>query len=87
MPDHVHLLVEGRLDSSDLRRFAKMAKQRSGAVYAKIERRALWQEGYLDRILREGDDVRGIVRYLMENPIRAGIVERVEDYPYLGSDT
>ena len=86
MPDHVHLVVEGRTESSDLKRFAKMAKQRSGAQFARTARRPLWQEGYFDRVLRESDDIRGVVRYILENPIRAGIAERVEDYPYLGSD-
>src|SRR5688500_7367138 len=33
MPDHVHLLVSGRSETSDLRRFVKMAKQRAGAAY------------------------------------------------------
>jgi putative transposase len=34
MPDHIHLLVEGTSDDSDLRRFVKLAKQRSGADFA-----------------------------------------------------
>lgn len=34
MPDHVHLLIEGLADTSDLRKFAKLAKQRAGAQYS-----------------------------------------------------
>jgi len=34
MPDHVHLLVEATDQRSDLRRFAKLAKQRAGAAHA-----------------------------------------------------
>ena len=52
MPDHVHLLVEGLTDTSDLTRFAKMAKQRSGGIYRRRFGKRLWQEGYFERVLR-----------------------------------
>ena len=84
MPDHVHLLVEGMRDDSDLRRFAKLAKQRSGAAHAISTRERLWQEGYYDHVLRDGENTRGIVRYVLENPVRAGLVLSPSEYPYLG---
>ena len=85
MPDHVHLLVEGTTEHADVRRFAKMSKQRSGAVHALRFRERLWQEGYHDHILRKDDDVKGIARYILENPIRAGLVRAAAEYPHLGS--
>ena len=42
MPDHAHVLVEGLADAADLRRFVKLARQRSGAVYARTHRRRLY---------------------------------------------
>jgi hypothetical protein len=60
MPDHLHLLVGGTAEMSDLRRFSKLAKQRSGAEYALNHGAALWQEGYHDRVLRDEDDTRAI---------------------------
>jgi putative transposase len=86
MPDHVHLLVEGMTESSDLRRFVKLAKQRSGAQYALKHSCALWQEGYHDRVLRTEDDTRVIARYILANPVRAGLVEYPKDYAFSGSD-
>jgi REP element-mobilizing transposase RayT len=86
MPDHVHLLVEGTTESSDLRRFVKLAKQRSGAQYALRHRCALWQEGYHDRVLRAEDDTRVMARYILANPVRAGLVEHPKDYAFSGSD-
>ena len=80
MPDHAHLLVEGVSATSDLRRFAKMAKQRSGGVHRRRCGRRLWQEGYFDRVLRDKDDVRSISEYIFENPSRAGL----SNYPYVG---
>jgi putative transposase len=86
MPDHAHLLVEGTDDSSDLRQFCKLAKQRSGSVHARSGRGRLWQEGYHDRVLRREDDIREIARYILNNPVRAGLVVTPAEYPYLGSD-
>jgi len=84
MPDHAHLLVEGTEATSDLKRFAKMAKQRSGGVHRRRCGQRLWQEGYFERVLRDGDDVRSIAQYIVDNPIRAGLVERPDQYPHVG---
>ena len=81
MPDHAHLLVEGLTANSDLRRFAKMAKQRSGGVHRRRCGARLWQEGYFDRVLRDRDDAGEIARYIVNNPTRAGL----SSYPHVGS--
>ena len=86
MPDHAHLLVEGLSESSDLRRFAKLAKQRSGGVFARRSDELLWQEGFYDRVLRESDDIEGVARYIIGNPVRAGLVASPAEYPHIGSD-
>ncbi len=86
MPDHAHLLVDGATASADLREFVKRAKQASGQAYARTARRPLWQEGYYERVVRPGDDARKLVRYIVENPVRAGLARVPADYPHLGSD-
>jgi REP element-mobilizing transposase RayT len=86
MPDHAHLLVEGTTTSADLRRFAKLAKQRSGAAYAMRVGRALWQEGYYDRVMRHDEDTKAFARYILENPVRASLATHASTYPYSGSD-
>jgi REP element-mobilizing transposase RayT len=85
MPDHIHLLVEGMACDSDLQRFVKLSKQRSGFIFARTARQTLWQEGYFDRVLRRDEDAKAIARYILENPVRAGIVEWPTEYRYLGS--
>lgn len=85
MPDHVHLLVEGLSPDSDLRRFAKDAKQYSGFEYKQKKAKALWQPSYYENVLREDDDAWSVARYIIENPLRARLVERVDEYPFLGS--
>jgi putative transposase len=86
MPDHAHLLAQGVRDDSDFRRFAKMAKQRSGGLYARTQHSPLWQPGYFERVLREEDDARILARYIVNNPVRARLVESPADYPLVGSD-
>ena len=86
MPDHAHLLVEGLQPSSDLRRFTKRLKQSSGQMYAHRAGHRLWQEGYYDRVLREGEEPKQVARYIIENPVRAGLVRSPLDYPFIGSE-
>jgi REP element-mobilizing transposase RayT len=86
MPDHAHLLVEGTTAAADFRVFAARAKQRAAMSFARRYAAPLWQEGYYDRILREGDDVRRLAAYILANPVRAGLVPTPSDYPHVGSD-
>ena len=86
MPDHAHLLVEGTRHNSDLRRFAKLAKQRSGAAFALEYGGRLWQEGFHDRVLRLNEDAKSVARYIVANPVRASLVVSPMDYPHSGSD-
>jgi REP-associated tyrosine transposase len=55
MPDHLHLLVEGQADHSDLRDFVKRAKQSSGFTYRRQRAARLWQSSYYDHVLRENE--------------------------------
>ena len=87
MPDHVHLLIEGQSESSDCRRFIARAKQFSGFHYSKAFGHRLWQRYGVERILRSEDVTLVAARYVLENPLRAGLARHVEDYPYLGSTT
>ena len=86
MPDHVHFLVEGQAAESDFRRFVRRAKQHSGAAYALSCDEPLWQDGYYERILRDDSDAAEFARYIVWNPVRAGLVLMPEQYLYLGSD-
>jgi hypothetical protein len=45
----------------------------------------LWQPGYWDRVLRDEDDVLEAVRYIVANPLRAGLVTDLTKYPWVGA--
>jgi putative transposase len=85
MPDHLHLLIEGRAESSDCRRFITRGKQFSGFHYAKTFGRRLWQRYGYERVLRDDEVTLIVARYILENPLRANLVRRTEDYPFTES--
>lgn len=87
MPDHLHLLVEGLAEDADCRRFIARAKQFSGFHYQKAFGERLWQRYGFERTLREHESTLSVARYILENPVRAGLAKSAEDYPFLGSDT
>ena len=87
MPDHVHLLVEGLSDSADLEAFVKLSKQRSGFLYSQKHRQALWQPSYFDHVLHDDEASLPLMSCIVSNPVRAGLVSKCEDYPFLGSTT
>lgn len=84
MPDHLHLLVEGSAES-DIPQFVKDFRQRTGYAYRRVSGEALWQKSYYDHVLRREEDVREAVRYVVGNPVRAGLVLEPSDHPYSGS--
>ena len=87
MPDHVHALVEGIHDASDFTHFVRIFKQESAFHWRRTTGRILWHRSYFDRVLRDHADTMSVVRYILENPVRAGLVTQPQDYPYLGSMT
>jgi putative transposase len=87
MPDHLHLLCEGTCPSSDFKEFVRLYKQRSSFAWKQRTRLGLWQRGYFDRVLRADEDTVAVARYILENPVRAGLSQSAEEYPYSGSFT
>jgi REP-associated tyrosine transposase len=87
MPDHVHMLVEGNHPAADFREFVRIFKQRSSFVWKRRNGRALWQRSYFEHVLRDDEDTIGVARYILENPVRGNLVQRPDDYPYIGSMT
>jgi putative transposase len=85
MPDHLHLLIEGTTDGADAIAFVHQAKQRSGYAYRGTGPGRLWQPSFYDHILRNEDATLAVARYILENPVRAGLVASPAEYPCSGS--
>jgi len=86
MPDHLHLFVSAQAEESNALRFIALAKQLSGFWYKSRFHRQLWQRSTWDRVVRSGDTPRILMRYVLLNPVRAGLVSAAMDYPFSGSE-
>ena len=87
MPDHLHLLLEGLTDAADFRECVRIFKQRSSFYWKRVHGTVLWQRNYFEHVLRSDEDANEVARYLLANPVRAGLVKAPEQYPFLGSFT
>jgi REP element-mobilizing transposase RayT len=81
MPDHLHWLFE--LKHGTLDGLIKQVKGASSLAINKmlVTNSPLWQRGYHDKALRAEDHLVTLARYVIANPVRAGLVKRVADYP------
>lgn len=83
MPDHLHALL--RLgDGTELAGLMQTVKGRSArrinALRGGTDR--LWQPHFHDHALRAEEDRVAAARYIVSNPLRAGLVSRIGDYPH-----
>lgn len=81
MPNHLHWLfqLQGSLDLPEVIRRLKGKSAR--AVNTQLGRTGtVWQTGFHDHALRNNEDVQNIARYVIANPLRAGIVKKIGDY-------
>jgi putative transposase len=97
LPDHLHLLLTLPPGDADFatrimlvkKRFSEMAKNRMGLSEAPDTRRAerrgeagFWQRRYWEHSIRNDADFRHHLDYMMFNPVKHGLVQRVADWPY-----
>ena len=83
MPDHLHWLIQLN-ERWSLSRVVKTLKARSALSINRhlCQQGSLWQRAYYDRAARKDEDIRGIARYIVANPLRAGLVRNIGDYPH-----
>jgi putative transposase len=80
MPDHLHLLINGEDSRSDLQRFISLFKQKSGYWYKQKYKSNLWQTSYYDHVVRKEESLEQVALYILENPVRKGLVTDYRDY-------
>ncbi len=84
MPDHIHVFVRGG-NGFDLGRWVGGLKRMiSDSLQEGGQPGEHWQPGFFDHILRNTESYEQKWNYVRHNPVRAGLVERTEDWPYQG---
>jgi len=83
MPDHLHVMFRGRGFEGDCLAAMSTFKHLS-SLWMERKKLPCWQPDFFDHILRFGT-WQDQVKYIAQNPVRAGLVENCFDYPFLGS--
>ena len=86
MPDHLHWMLQ-LSHGEELSDVVARTKGRSAiTINRALDRHgSLWQAGFHDHAMRREEDLENLANYTIFNPVRAGLVIRHEDYPYLWS--
>ena len=83
MPDHVHWLFT-LMGTHTLSDTVRLFKGRCAVAVNGVRGRTgpLWQRAFYDHALRADEDLREQARYIVANPLRAGLVESIGDYSH-----
>ena len=85
MPDHIHLFVTLESDKICLSDWVgSLKKSISKALRLQGESSPHWQKGFFDHVMRGGESYSQKWDYVRENPVRAELVARADDWPYAG---
>ncbi|MBI3005278.1 MAG: transposase [Ignavibacteriales bacterium] len=87
MPDHGHVIIRGLDESSDTLKPLRAFKQKTGFAMRSLRAPVKWQKDFYDHIIREDESVDKHIRYILENPVRKGLVNDWRLYPFKGSTT
>jgi REP-associated tyrosine transposase len=79
MPDHLHLFVRGGADFN-LAQWVNGLKRAISVALRATKKRPLWQPGFFDHVLRNDESYSQKWEYVRENPIRAELVVRADEW-------
>ena len=82
MPDHLHWLFQlagTRSLSVSVNTIKSFASRTINQIIGRSG--PVWQKGFHDHALRDEEDLAAIARYIVANPLRAGLARKVADYP------
>jgi putative transposase len=88
MPNHVHLLIEPLTNEEgeyySVATIMNLIKGRSARFINKELKRSgtLWLREYYDHYVRDENELNNIVRYIVMNPVKAGFVEKAEQWDW-----
>ena len=78
IPDHVHMLVSFPQTRKRLKTIISKWKEWTVKAIG-----ISWQRDFFEHRLRQDESFRQKADYILLNPVRAGLVQRPEDWPYV----
>jgi putative transposase len=86
MPDHVHFFAQPFAEAKSLSIFMRDWKRWSGSQIARAQilEPPIWQREFFDHVLRSFSSYDQKWEYVRENPVRAGLVAKADDWPHAG---
>lgn len=82
MPDHLHVLLSPGDSGVALGKWLQDFKSYTTSRHRRTKGAArLWQESAHDHVCRDGETAEKVLAYTVDNPVRAGLVERWQDWP------
>ncbi len=85
MPDHLHFLVSPRVDGISVLMFTDRFKGKATNTSWKFGWQGkLWQPRYFDHIVRSEESLSAISEYILDNPVRKGLVAKRDDWKWSG---
>jgi len=82
MPNHTHLILVPQ-DGDGLRRaLAPLHRSYAGQVHARLQRTGHFWQGRFGCVAMDEDHLAAAIRYVLLNPVRAGLTSRAADWPW-----
>lgn len=85
MPSHIHLFFElnGELSlKHELEEFKRWTGHRATQLDDQLRGKRFWQTEWFDHWSRSDEEDERIVRYIRQNPVKAGLAQDADDWPY-----
>ena len=86
MPEHIHAFVgEGNLARYRLENWVAAWKSFISRRWPNVYEKPIWQRSFWDRQIRSGDQYDEKWLYVRNNPVRHGLVETPDQWPFQGA--
>ena len=82
MPEHVHLLLTPATDITLERAVQLIKGGYSRGFGLQFGRKEIWQRGFTDHRIRNGEDFEKHRDYIHQNPVERGLVKSASEYRY-----
>ena len=85
MPNHQHVIITGTKGDYNIWDAVVDYKQRTGFWMSMNRVSVSWQKDFYDHVIRKNEDIAVQLRYILDTPVRKGIVASWQEYPFKGS--